>query len=284
MSFAVDHILFPTDFSAVADKALSFALELASRRNARLTIMHVIEEPYDFAPRIENFKQEVYTKVEKLLKEQVRDIANSSDYGQVPVSYQIVYGPPVRTILDAIHELEPELVVMGTTGASGLSRVLFGSNTTEVILESPVPVLAIPQHCTFSGLPLITFLTDYHEEDIPALRKVGDLAASFGSRIHGLHIEKKLNLRVELLHRGFKQVAKQQLEQEEPHVELVIADHLLSGIADYLTMHRSALLVMVRYKKPFFSGLLHKNHSAELGYYSKVPLLILPAQVEADNL
>ncbi len=275
MSLQISHILFPTDFSDTSEKALPFALELARRNKASISMVHTIEEPYDFAPMLEDVKKQVNRKVETLFNDKLEEIAENSDYKELDIDTRIQNGRVSLAILEETKQSKADLVVMGTTGASGLEKVLFGSNASEIILQSKVPVLAVPENSGYNGLDHITFLTDYNDGDLKALQQTAELAKLFNSKITVLHIAGERNLKTEIMHRGFKEIASKQVTYKDIDYELVIQNTFIAGVADFLETHPSSLVTMVRYRKPFFTKFLNKDHSKELGFYSKIPLLVL---------
>lgn len=275
MSLQISHILLPTDFSEISDKALPFALELAKRNKASITMMHTIEEPYDFAPMLEDIRKQVNRKVKTLFKDKLEEIAKRSEYSELDIDTSIQNGRVSLAILEEAKLSKADLIVMGTTGATGLQKVLFGSNASEIILQSKVPVLVVPKNSGYNGLEHITFLTDYNDGDLKALQETADIAGLFNSKITVLHIAKERNLKTETMHRGFIDMATKQLNYKDMDFELVIQNNFIAGVADFLETKTTSLITMVRYKKPFFSKLLSRNHSKELGFYSKLPLLVL---------
>jgi hypothetical protein len=84
----------------------------------------------------------------------------SSKYVKVPSSHLVKIGDPIDEIIDAAQKCKSQLIVMGTHGASGLKRILFGSNTSNVISKSNIPVLAIPQRYRFKKINSIVYATD----------------------------------------------------------------------------------------------------------------------------
>ena len=278
MSLQINHILVPTDFSEAAQNALPYALEIALKTGAKLTILHSIEEPYDFAPMIEEYREKMRNNVENIFHRKIDKILEQQRYHLINIKTSIVYGPAVFAMLDETKDLGIDLVVMGTTGATGLNRVLFGSNTTEIILRSEVPILAIPEKSPYKGVPHITFLTDYNDGDLNALENTVSFAQIFEAEISVLHITGKLTLREEIMHRGFKDIASKQIAYDKMKFELTAADELVEGVNEFFSLQPSSLVAMVKYKKPFFTKLLHKNHSKEMGFYTTLPLLVLPGE------
>jgi len=274
MALEINRILFPTDFSETSKKALPYALEIAKRSKAKLSLVHTIEEPYDFAPLLDEYMRQVRRKVETLFHELKDEIREDETYKNLEIETRILMGRVAFAVKEEADEWNADLIVMGTTGASGLSKVLFGSKTTEIILQSGIPVLAIPQNSRYKGLDHITFLTDYNEGDLDALEKTAKLGKAFNSELSVLHIEVEQDLKSEAMFRGFQELAKEKIKYEPMKFELMIQHSFIAGIADFLETQQTSLLTMVKYDKPFFSNLLSKSHSKELGFYTKVPLLI----------
>lgn len=275
MALQISRILLPTDFSETSKRALPFALEIARRNKASLTIVHTIEEPYNFAPMLEEYKQQVSRRVETLLYKQLDEIAEDGRYSDLEINTRILNGRVAFAVLEEAEEMKTDLIVMGTTGASGLKKILFGSKTMEIILRSKIPVLAVPENSKYTGFNHITFLTDYNDGDVKALEKITDLGKLFNSDISVVHIEMERNLKTEIMHRGFEQIVSKQVPYKSMQFELVIEYSFFAGVAEFLENHSASMLTMVRYRKPFFTKLLNKDHSKELGFYTEVPLLIL---------
>lgn len=274
MDLNINRILFPTDFSETSKKALPYALEIAKRTKAKLSLVHTIEEPYDFSPLLEEYIRQVRRKVETLFHDLLDEIQEDKAYKDLEIETRILNGRVAFALKEEADALEADLIVMGTTGASGLSKVLFGSKTTEVILQSDIPILAVPQNSRYKGLDHITFLTDYNEGDLNALEQTSELGKLFNSELSVLHIEPEKDLKTEAMFRGFREIASEKIKHEPMNFELMIQYSFIAGIADFLETQQTSLLTMVKYEKTFFSNLLSKNHSKELGFYTKVPLLI----------
>ena len=77
-------------------------------------------------------------------------------------------GNLVETLNGLIGLHQPDLIVMGTKGASGLKRILIGSNTVKVLAHVRVPVLIIPEVARFEkffhgGKNRVVLATDLYE-------------------------------------------------------------------------------------------------------------------------
>lgn len=131
-----DRILVPTDGSRSAEAAARHGLVIAEAFDASV---HVIS--------VTGGKE----RGERLAKAQARDAISTLEKlfeQESDLSFQSVIerGSPYEAILSYASENDVDLVVMGTHGRHGLSRVLIGSVTERVVRLSNDPVLAVPPH------------------------------------------------------------------------------------------------------------------------------------------
>lgn len=119
------HILVATDFSESAEEAFATAVDYARVLHARLHLLHV------FAP--------TDVEVTRLLAD-----AASKPESDVPVAVASAAGDPAQEILKYATRHPIDLIVMGTHGRTGVSRVLLGSVADRVIRGAACPVLVVP--------------------------------------------------------------------------------------------------------------------------------------------
>src|SRR3954454_23024178 len=123
-------ILAPVDFSAASLNAVSFAAELSKRSSARLVIVNILANGED--------ENEATSRL-KLLES---DLKKSFEAGLNCESFS-AHGNLMTTLKKIIAVQQPDLIVMGTKGASGLKKMLIGSNTVNLLSNTRVPVLVI---------------------------------------------------------------------------------------------------------------------------------------------
>ncbi len=143
MEFKYQRILCPVDFDDNSMAALDSAAEIAGNNAGTLLVLHVVPplvQPFAM-PEQANLNDEQEKAARKRLEEIERDHLNG-------VSHQIMtfVGDPARTILKMQRRLGSDLIVIGTHGRHGLSRLLLGSVAEHVIREAPCPVLTIRNH------------------------------------------------------------------------------------------------------------------------------------------
>jgi nucleotide-binding universal stress UspA family protein len=140
-----DTILFANDFSENSEHAFDYALTLAKKFEAKLVIIHVINEPVDlrgfYVPHIsfENLEKEIAESAEKMMEKFCRTkIRDFSKYETLVIS-----GIPYEEIIKKAGEINAGLIVLGTHGRKGLDHILFGSTAERVVRNAPCPVMSI---------------------------------------------------------------------------------------------------------------------------------------------
>ncbi|MCW8804632.1 MAG: universal stress protein [Ignavibacteriaceae bacterium] len=141
----VNNILVPVDFSDHSKNALRHASEIAQSYNARLQVLHIIEDTmhpafsltgkssiFDLIPGIEN---DCRKRTENMLKEIVPDKVNSNVY--------IKGGRASSDIIKFAKENSTDLIVIATHGLTGLEHMLLGSVTEKVVRMAHCPVFTV---------------------------------------------------------------------------------------------------------------------------------------------
>jgi nucleotide-binding universal stress UspA family protein len=139
--FPIQTILHPTDFSEQANNALRLACVLARDHEACLVVVHVVQPPITVVggmgvvpPVPEEYGYE--EAEERLAKLQ-------SPYSSVQMKRLIREGDVASEILALAKDGPCDLIVMGTHGRTGLSRLLMGSVAEEVVRKARCPVLTV---------------------------------------------------------------------------------------------------------------------------------------------
>ncbi len=142
----VKKILWPTDFSSIAEKALPHVQSLTQQYGAEIHVLYVIEDTAHHDGWYGAFEE----KRVKELMDHARQTAGKR-LGQVCEKYldgcplyikHVAVGDPAKEILKLIDTEKVDMVVMASHGAQGNFR--FGSTTEKVLKNSPVPVTIVP--------------------------------------------------------------------------------------------------------------------------------------------
>jgi universal stress protein A len=133
-------ILHPTDFSDCSNYAFHIAADLSRQHKANLLVLHVAEtlgaENVTYGEATSHLEPESYRR---RLDEDLRRSAPAP--AGVTTQYLLASGEPAQEISRVAREHSCDLIVLGTHGLSGLSRLLMGSIAERVIRSAPCPVL-----------------------------------------------------------------------------------------------------------------------------------------------
>ena len=144
---AVRELLVATDFSDEAEAAVGVAIDYARRLDARLHVLHVpSREDVDVTQRLSD--------------------ASAPAGSDVPVIIASIAGDPAEEILAYARRHPIDLVVVGTHGRSGFSRMLLGSVADRVVRGASCPVLMVPPGALASAPPSIPTV-DEREPHMP---------------------------------------------------------------------------------------------------------------------
>jgi nucleotide-binding universal stress UspA family protein len=139
MSFK--HIVVATDFSECSERALDLALEIASKFDSQLTLVHSWDAPsysyggglYVAVDLVAPIEQAAVAKLDRATEELKLRLPRATS--------MIRSGPAWEEVLAAATSLHADLIVLGTHGRRGLSRALLGSVAEKVVRMATVPVL-----------------------------------------------------------------------------------------------------------------------------------------------
>ena len=132
-------ILFATDFSPASKVAFEVASALARDYRARIIAVHVVE------PQTIGFSEfGSYVGPKEDPGEAMRLLRLlKAPPSAVTMEYRLLEGNPASVIVETAAETNAEVVVMGTHGRTGFSRLVMGSVAEEVLRGSPCPVLTV---------------------------------------------------------------------------------------------------------------------------------------------
>lgn len=135
-------ILFPTDYSHLSDAALEYATTLARESGATLLILHVEEPPIAYGGG------EMYYGIPDPDRDEVQRMLRNirPHHPDVPFEHRSVMGDPAAEIVKVADEENVDLIVMGSHGRTGLSRVVMGSVAEAVVRRANCPVLTYKAH------------------------------------------------------------------------------------------------------------------------------------------
>jgi nucleotide-binding universal stress UspA family protein len=271
-------ILFPTDFSEVANNAFIHALHFAKTVNAELILLHSFELPIvdnQFTPdnyytifdsmqlaQFDMFKDEI---------PKLRELAKKHHLENIKLSHKLMDGDLIYTIKKAVSEEKIDFIVMGTSGATGWESFFIGSNTGSVVTAVDVPVLSVPVEAQFAKMEVIGFTTRFRDKDKKALRQIINIAKKTHASVKCLYVKTtKSDVHEETISQW-----KTEFEKEPVQFLIIKSDLVKDTILDFVSHKNIDILAMITHKRNFFSELFNPSLTQEISNISIVPVLAM---------
>lgn len=277
-------ILVPTDFSANAMKAATYAAEMARRSGAALYLLHVVDSVVDGGAGLFPFSKKLEEKIMKVKRGELNNLVEiiSTTYPDVVIRTELGMGHAGDAVLKTAQELGADMIVMGTRGASGLKEFFLGSITGAIIGRAAIPVLAVPFEYILDSPGAIVLASSHFDENRQQLGIIAELAQLFKANVHAVVFEEMDTGNP--THAGNHRQLEQYLgflRQTYPAVSFT--GEILQGSSFEKTMDAyeqktgAGMVAMITYPKSFMEKLLRKGATKKMAFHSHIPLLAIPA-------
>ncbi|MBD80808.1 MAG: hypothetical protein CL840_17970 [Crocinitomicaceae bacterium] len=272
-------ILLPTDFSESARNAMRYGLQLYKGRGCNFIMLNSVEPTTSSssAGMIMNMS-EILTKdsLEGLKKDKEWIEALPEAEGCSVETVQM-FGEFLGCVNHIIKDRSIDMVIMGTTGASGLKEFFVGSNAASVILDVNLPTLTVPFNAKFEGISKIVFATDFNLfKSLDHLQFLKEIAIRREAQLTLLHVTKSSSKISEENKAKSRDHLLKYFEDCSVNVEYSKNDDTVEGIQAYMRKNTDAdILAMVPRKKNFFEKIFSKSVAKKVAYHSRVPMLTL---------
>lgn len=188
-------ILCPTDLSPASVPALKYGGAFATWYDAPLTLLHVVPtfDAIQVPPStLGEAVQVVYPSTRDEIVAALRDQTAAAGIDAVRPDLLAEAGDPVATIVNQALALGADLIIAGTHGRSGISRLLHGSVAEDLLREAPCPVLTVPPPVTTAPLDEVRFgrilcAVDFSPASLQALGFALDLARQADGVVTVMH-------------------------------------------------------------------------------------------------
>jgi nucleotide-binding universal stress UspA family protein len=280
-------LLFPTDFSDNANRALEYAVEIAALTGAGLNLLHVYtpvlskDNVYSnlIADEVADARHEAYEKL-KIITDTI-----SQDYPTVTCKAQVNVGEPVAEILNVSSECKAELIIMGTLGVSKLSKMIFGSNTAAIIEKSECPVLAVPAGCTYRVPGRILFATTFSFKDLEGVKKLALIAEAFKSEIILGHVDVSIDEDSDETTSMENFMKEVMAVTSYPKIySKIVSDHNVSmGLDKIIEESAIDLFALSTHKRTWFEKIYNPSLTKKIMLHTYIPLLAFHNSVDEEH-
>ena len=275
------NILIPTDFSKNSCNAIEYALEFFKNYQCNFYLLHVntintlmvSETSYMPTQEVidEAFVKPAMTKLKALLT-RLTSHSKNENHSFFTLTDN---GYFIDSIRKQVSEKKIDIIVMGTKGASGLKKLIIGSNTGDVITRVHCTTLVVPENAKYITPKEIAFPTDFSTlYSTGLLKPILEILDQYQASLNILHINKKgatLNLD--------QQINKGYLEDyfinSNSTFYNLTNNHIESAIQSFVENHNINLITMVAKNLNYFQRILFHPTVQEISYHTDIPFLVL---------
>ncbi|WP_347925523.1 universal stress protein [Pontimicrobium sp. SW4] len=273
-------ILLPTDFSKNSINAINYAVELFKNEVCEFYVLNIQKASSFVSDDLMTMTSSatIYHTLIDIAKKSIKNVIDEvkeTYNNDLHEFYSIVdYDNFVDGINQACETRQIDIIIMGTKGASGAEKVLFGSNTARVMQRCSTPVLAIPDGCKFIGLDKIAFTSNfsikYNKEDFQSLLDISNL---YTSSIDILHVTSDGELTSNQEdNRTFLDTLFGSLKHEFINIE---ESDIFKAIQDYIKDNSIKILAMTSRHHSFLERLFTRHLVETFAFKINIPFLVM---------
>ena len=265
------NILLPIDFSANSLHAFNYAYNLYGGQVSTYYLVYAYAAPVmasemAYTP-VDRYKEDAEIKMKDML-----DVINE-EYPGTSLKTIIEFGD-LPTVIKRLEKNDPfDVIVMGTTGSSGMREFFFGSNAYDVVDNTELPVIVVPADASLRAPERIMLCSDLKPLGrIDLFDELRNIAIRFSSEITILNVKTDADTFT----------VNEQMNYYDEELDGILtqmcfddSDDVVRGIEKCAKDFRSDLLVAVKRKKGFLKDLFGHSVTREITFHEHLPMLIL---------
>lgn len=278
-------ILVPTDFSPTAEKALRFAVNIASKSKGTVMLYHVYQSinmstSVDLDKTGKQLNAQTEIDLNEKLQRLIKEIVTNNDH--LTVNATVGNGSIINNILKFTEKNNIDLIVMGTQGVNGLKKVVMGSVASGIGQKSEIPILLIPEKFEWKDPQQIVFATDYQRSDRQSLALVIDFAKYYNAEVTVVHLliakNKQQAQQGQITLDSYADTAKRRFRKSNLKFQLIESTNVIDTMEHLDTILTYDMLAMVRRNKSFLERFFLTSFTQNMAYLTRQPLLLIPEQ------
>ncbi|MDR9401581.1 MAG: universal stress protein [Psychroflexus sp.] len=270
-------ILVPVDFSTPSENALKVAAKLAKKNDAQLCVLHVIELAETiFGSDQFNVDDEQIVFFMKMAKKRFAKFMEKDYLKDIDYKDMVDIGPTSKYISQYAKNENVDMIVMGSTGVSGLEEVLIGSNTEKIVRTSPVPVLVVKKEMEELDIKQVVFASDFDLESLKAYENAKRFADSFDAELKLLYVNLPGNQfysTTEIHEQMRKFLNEAEVELNEDNV-IIFNDYTIQlGVINAANTLKSDLIAMPTHGRRGLSHFFNGSIGEDVVNHSTLPVI-----------
>lgn len=276
-------ILFPTDFSKTSENAFLYALHIANRFDATISTVHTFTAPVvattpmvmveEMAELTERFEMQEY----QVFNQKLHEIAIEAGFGNVNIDHTLEYGLAVEEIVRMSEKQKFDLIIMGTEGAEGVGKWLYGSHAASVVSKATCPVLIIPNGATYQNISRIAYATNFEDLNDNVIEDLLVWVGKFDAKLYFVHVAAKGEYIDSEQYANMAEISELAERYQNVHFKILYDSDILDELEDYVEDEKIDMMVMVTHRYPFFKRLFTPSLTKQMAFETEVPLLVYHA-------
>ncbi|MBL7982349.1 MAG: universal stress protein [Flavobacteriales bacterium] len=272
------HILLPTDFSANAMNAANYAVQLFGVEGNTFTVLNSYMLPHGAASSMWSIDGLLAKEAQEGTDDFVARLRSSLPSMKIDLRTAVEHGDLPNVVARFSHDADkPQLVVMGTQGASGLKEVLLGSNTADVIKGGGFPVLTVPENTKYETPKRIVVADDGGPIDKGSLQILIDIARWSKAEVLIVRVINE-DTTVEP---GAPDARFDELLGAIPRSHhYVSGENVMQALNGFADQSDANMVVVLHRKRSIFEQLFHTSTATKLAMHTHIPMLVLQQQAD----
>lgn len=275
-------ILLPTDFSKNSWHAINYALELYKNDNCDFYVLNVFSATSNILDSLMNMEpgSELYETAKAKSEDglaKVLDKLTVNGYDENKHHFHAIsqFNNVIEAIKYVVEEKDIEIIVMGTKGETGSREAVFGSTAIYVMEKvRNCPVIVVPEHAKKQLPKEIVFPTGYKTHfKRRELKYLIEIAEKCNATIAILHISNEDKLDDSQLNN--KKLLEEMFEEVKYSFHNLSNYSIETAVNIFTESRDSDMVAFINRKHPFFGSMLTKPLVKEIGFQSKVPILVM---------
>lgn len=270
-------ILVTTDFSTNSKAGIRFAIQLASQMDCELTFFHSyhISKPASGPEKtFTSFETHETIRIEKELKKFVKTVYSSKKTIPGVVHYAIRNSFITDSnIMKFAADHHFDFICISRRGGGKVKKI-FGTNTSNLILHSKVPVIAVPDTYRYSKINSVLYASDLSDLE-KEMGKVVEFAKPFDAEIELLHLTypTEVDYNTSKIERIISKFPTAHIKFKLENINLL--NNLVVNLQKHIRKQKPSVLVMFTDQdQGFFQRLFLSSTTAEYSFKASVPLVI----------
>ncbi|CAH8291260.1 nucleotide-binding universal stress UspA family protein [Mariniflexile fucanivorans] len=181
-------IIVPVDFSEHSEYALKTAAKFATKFNAEILALHMLEMTDVMLTASDGFQNEQAIFFYKLAEQKFEKFLQKEYLKNVKVTPIIKHFKVFSEVNDVAEKHDADLIIMGSQGASGVKEFFIGSNTERVVRNAEIPVLVVKNQLKDINFETVVFACDFKEESIQSYKNAVKMFDKINSKMYMVYV------------------------------------------------------------------------------------------------